>query len=164
MTTAFDRAAARPVITLPNLQRLPLRAIGIGGAAAAAIVAGAMWIAAPGSSVSTDDAYVKADSTIVAPRVQGLIAEILVRDNQTVTAGQPLVRIDPEDYQQTQNAAQADVAFAEAALAQQSAQLALASANSRAPDPAIPSADSERARAEARPLRFQTLAPQGSVA
>jgi len=164
MTTAFDRAAARPVITLPNLQRLPLRAIGIGGAAAAAIVAGAMWIAAPGSSVSTDDAYVKADSTIVAPRVQGLIAEILVRDNQTVTAGQPLVRIDPEDYQQTENAAEADVAFAEAALAQQSAQLALASANSRAADAAIRSADAERARADADRVRFEALAANGSVA
>jgi len=87
MTTAFDRATARPAITLPNLRRLPLRAIGIAGAAAVAIAAGATWIAAPASSVSTDDAYVKADSTIVAPRVQGLISEILVRDNQTVTAG-----------------------------------------------------------------------------
>ena len=97
MTTAFDRATARPAITLPNLRRLPLRAIGIAGAAAVAIAAGATWIAAPASSVSTDDAYVKADSTIVAPRVQGLISEILVRDNQTVTAGQALVRIDTTD-------------------------------------------------------------------
>src|SRR5258708_35192219 len=130
MTTAFDRAAARPAITLPNLRRLPLRAIGIAGAAAVAIAAGASWVAAPASSVSTDDAYVKADSTIVAPRVQGLIAEILVRDNQTVTVGQPLARIDPEDYQQAESAAEADVAFAESALAQQSPPVEPASANS----------------------------------
>src|SRR5712671_4082689 len=157
MTTAFDRAAARPAITLPNLRRLPLRAIGIAGAAAVAIAAGATWIAAPASSVSTDDAYVKADSTIVAPRVQGLISEILVRDNQTVTAGQALVRIDPEDYQQAESAGEADVAFAESALVQQSAQAELASANSRAADAAIRSADAER-------VRFEALAANGSVA
>jgi membrane fusion protein (multidrug efflux system) len=163
MTTAFDRAA-RPVISLSNLRPLPLRAIGIAALAAVAIAAGASWIAAPASSVSTDDAYVKADSTIIAPRVQGLIAEILVRDNQAVTAGQPLVRIDPEDYQQAESAAEADVAFAESALAQQSAQVELASANSRAADAAIRSADAERARADADRVRFEALAANGSVA
>ena len=39
---------------------------------------------------STDDAYVKADSTIVAPKVSGYIAEVLVSDNQPVKAGQVL--------------------------------------------------------------------------
>jgi len=164
MTTAFDRAAVRPTITFPNLRRLPLRAIGIAGAAAVAIAAGAGWITAPATSVSTDDAYVKADSTIIAPRVQGLIAEILVRDNQTVTAGQPLVRIDPEDYQQAESAGEADVAFAESALVQQSAQAELASANSRAADAAIRSADAERVRADADRVRFEALAANGSVA
>ncbi|MEO6381613.1 MAG: HlyD family secretion protein, partial [Nitrobacter sp.] len=33
---------------------------------------------------STDDAYVKADSTIISPRVSGYIAKVLVSDNQTV--------------------------------------------------------------------------------
>ena len=33
---------------------------------------------------STDDAYVKADSTIIAPKVSGYIAEVLVSDNQPV--------------------------------------------------------------------------------
>src|ERR1700691_924053 len=43
---------------------------------------------------STDDAYVKADSTIVAPKVSGYLAEVLVGDNETVKAGQVLARID----------------------------------------------------------------------
>ena len=43
---------------------------------------------------STDDAYVKADSTIISPRVSGYIAKVLVSDNQTVKAGQILARID----------------------------------------------------------------------
>src|ERR1700720_2177580 len=37
---------------------------------------------------STDDAYVKADYTTIAPKVAGYIAEVLVQDNQRVTAGQ----------------------------------------------------------------------------
>ena len=43
---------------------------------------------------TTDDAYVKADSTIVAPKVSGYIAEVLVSDNEKVMAGQLLARID----------------------------------------------------------------------
>jgi membrane fusion protein (multidrug efflux system) len=135
----------------------------VAGAAVLAIAGGAVWIAMPASSMSTDDAYVKADSTIIAPKVHGLIAEILVRDNQSVEAGQPLVRIDPEDYQQAENAAEADVAFAEAALAQQAAQQELASANIRAASAAIQSAEAEQVRAEADRSRFDALAIRGGV-
>ena len=41
---------------------------------------------------STDDAYVKADSTIVSPKVSGYIVRVLVADNELVTAGQLLAR------------------------------------------------------------------------
>lgn len=47
---------------------------------------------------STDDAYLKADYTIVAPKVPGYITEVLVQDNQQVKAGQRLARIDDRDY------------------------------------------------------------------
>ena len=58
-----------------------------------AAAAGVGVILAPRSSESTDDAYIGADATTVAPKVRGLVAEVLVRDNQSVHAGQPLVRI-----------------------------------------------------------------------
>jgi membrane fusion protein (multidrug efflux system) len=159
----FDRAAPHFAVA-SRFRKLPLRAMAVAGIAVLAMAAGAAWIAMPPSSVSTDDAYVKADSTIVAPKVQGLIAEILVRDNQSVEAGQPLIRIDAEDYQQAVSAAEADVAFAEAALAQQSAQERLASANVLAARAAIRSADAESARAAADWNRFEALAQNGSVA
>src|SRR5262249_13815784 len=44
--------------------------------------------------VSTDDAYVKADNTTIAPKVSGYLSEVLVGDNQQVKAGQALARID----------------------------------------------------------------------
>lgn len=161
-TVTFEAGVQRASPTL--LQRLPLRAISVAGIAALAMVAGAAWIAMPGTSVSTDDAYVKADSTIIAPKVQGLIAEILVRDNEPVTAGQPLVRIDAEDYQQAVSAAEADVQFADAALAQQAAQEQLAAANVRAADASIRAADAESARADSDWKRFDALVTNGSVA
>jgi membrane fusion protein (multidrug efflux system) len=164
MTAAtFDATLSRPR-SVSLARRLPLRALLVATIAVLAIAAGAKWISMPASSVSTDDAYVKADSTIVAPKVQGLIAEILVKDNQPVTAGQPLIRIDSEDYRQAEAAAEADVAYAEAALAQQAAQQELAAANVRAATAAIRSADAETARADSDWRRFEALVASGSVA
>jgi membrane fusion protein (multidrug efflux system) len=74
---------------------------------------------------TTDDAYVKADSTIIAPRVSGYIAQVLVGDNEPVKAGQLLARIDDRDFRAALNQANADVAAAEAAVRNLDAQLAL---------------------------------------
>ena len=74
---------------------------------------------------STDDAYVKADSTIIAPKVSGYIAEVLVADNEPVKAGQVLARIDDRDFRTALNQAQADVAASDAAVKNLDAQIEL---------------------------------------
>jgi membrane fusion protein (multidrug efflux system) len=74
---------------------------------------------------TTDDAYVKADSTIVAPRVSGYIAQVLVGDNEAVKAGQLLARIDDRDFRTALDQARADVAASEAAIRNLDAQIAL---------------------------------------
>ena len=74
---------------------------------------------------STDDAYIKADSTIISPKVSGYIDEVLVGDNQPVKAGQLLARIDDRDFRAALEQAQADVAGSEAAVRNLDAQLAL---------------------------------------
>ena len=66
--------------------------------------------------VSTDDAYVKADNTTIAPKVSGYIAAVLVGDNEPVKAGQLLARIDNRDYRVALDQAKADVAAAKAAV------------------------------------------------
>jgi membrane fusion protein, multidrug efflux system len=63
---------------------------------------------------STDDAYVQADSSILAPKVSGYISDVLVDDNQPVKAGQLLARIDERDYQAALAQARANVAAAQA--------------------------------------------------
>jgi membrane fusion protein (multidrug efflux system) len=74
---------------------------------------------------STDDAYVKADSTIISPKVSGYIAEVLVGDNQPVKTGQLLARIDDRDFRTALNQARADVASSEAAVRNLDAQIVL---------------------------------------
>ena len=74
---------------------------------------------------STDDAYVKADSTIISPKVSGYIGRVLVSDNQPVKAGQVLARIDDRDFRTALDQARADVMAAEAAVRNLDAQIAL---------------------------------------
>ncbi|KQV18273.1 hemolysin D [Rhizobium sp. Root1203] len=74
---------------------------------------------------STDDAYVKADYTTVAPKVAGYIKEVLVNDNDTVKAGQVIARIDDRDFQAALSQAKADVKAAEAAITNIDAQIEL---------------------------------------
>jgi membrane fusion protein (multidrug efflux system) len=72
---------------------------------------------------STDDAYVEADSTIVAPQVSGYLSGVLVADNQPVKAGQPLAKIDDRDHVAALDQAKADVATAQADIANVTAEL-----------------------------------------
>jgi membrane fusion protein, multidrug efflux system len=74
---------------------------------------------------TTDDAYIKADSTIVSPKVSGYIAEVLVGDNEPVKAGQLLARIDDRDFKTALDQAHADVAASEAAVRNLDAQIEL---------------------------------------
>jgi membrane fusion protein (multidrug efflux system) len=73
--------------------------------------------------VSTDDAYVQADNTTIAPKVSGYIASVLVGDNEPVKAGQTLARIDDRDFRVALKQAEADVAAADAAIATKQASL-----------------------------------------
>ena len=132
---------------------------------------GAVYIAAPKSSVSTDNAYVQADSSIVAPKVRGLVAEVLVRHNQPVTRGDPLVRIDPEEFDARVASAQAELMdararsdAARAALVSLDAEEQLAASNMRAAKTSIRSADAQSDKAQADRKRFDGLAVTGAVA
>lgn len=73
---------------------------------------------------TTDDAVVAADSTLVAPRISGTVSEVLVQDNQSVKAGQLLVRIDDRDYVNAVQTAQAALETAQAQMQSLVAQIA----------------------------------------
>jgi membrane fusion protein (multidrug efflux system) len=104
-----------------------LRRLLLAGAAVAAL-AGASWYGFDYWTVgrflvSTDDAYVRADNTTIAPKVSGYLREVLVGDNEHVKAGQELARIDERDFEVALDQARADVAAAQATVTSKQAQL-----------------------------------------
>src|ERR1700722_8487601 len=60
-----------------------------------ALIAGAYWYVTGGQVMSTDDAYVEADTVGVSTDVSGIVKEIKVSENQHVDNGQVLYRLDP---------------------------------------------------------------------
>jgi membrane fusion protein (multidrug efflux system) len=105
-----------------NLRKLLLTVVAIAGLAGAAWYGWEYWTVGQ-YLVSTDDAYVKADSTTIAPKVTGYLQQVLVKDNERVTTGQVLARIDDRDFRVALDQAKADVTAAEAAVASKRAQL-----------------------------------------
>jgi membrane fusion protein (multidrug efflux system) len=72
---------------------------------------------------TTDDAYVAADFTLVAPKVAGLVEEVRVADNEVVSKGQILLILDDRDYRAALASAQADVDAARAEITDLDAQI-----------------------------------------
>jgi membrane fusion protein (multidrug efflux system) len=76
-----------------------------------ALLVGATWLYFTGGRyVSTDDAYVQADTVQLATDVGGMVAEVAVNDNQEVEKGQLLFRLDDEPYRIAVAAAEAQLA------------------------------------------------------
>src|SRR5579859_2200124 len=96
--------------------------------AAVAVLSGAAWYGwdywtVGRFLVSTDDAYIKADNTTIAPKVSGYLTRVLVGDNERVRAGEVLARIDDRDFSVALDQTKADVAAAKATVASKQAQL-----------------------------------------
>ncbi len=66
---------------------------------------------AGGRYVSTDNAYVKADKVTISADVAGRVIEVAVHENEAVSAGQLLFRLDPEPYRIALDAAEAQLAI-----------------------------------------------------
>lgn len=104
-------STATPLPSHPNnARRRQRRLLLIAVPAAALLLIGGLYLHG-GRTVETDNAYVKADKVPVSAEVQGTVRQVLVQENETVTAGQALFRVDDAPYQVA-------VAGAEARLAQ----------------------------------------------
>jgi membrane fusion protein, multidrug efflux system len=120
---AFVAVAAAPAAA----RKLNFRKL-LSTGAALAVLAAATWYGwdywtVGQYLVSTDDAYVRADSTTIAPKVAGYLLQVLVKDNERVKTGQVLARIDDRDFKVALDQAVADVAAARATIASKQAQL-----------------------------------------
>jgi len=140
----------------PNARRRRL----LTGIAAAVLVAGVGyggWYALIGSHhVSTDNAYVGADTAQVTPMVSGQVAQVLVSDAQAVKRGDVLVRIDDRD-------ARIALADAEAALAKARRQFGQTSATGTSLNAQIAAKNQAIASARAQSFSAQAAFEKASV-
>ena len=145
---------------------LPRNVLIAGGLAVAAIAAAAALLLthqeADAATQDTDDAYVQADVTVVAPQVAGQIAKVLVEENQAVHAGQPLVQIDPRDLQVALQNARAQVAAAQANQANLQAQIDRQDSVTRGLQATLHADLATQTLAQANRNRYTNLAQDGS--
>ncbi len=113
--------------------------------------------------VTTDDSYVRGQITVMAPQVNGYIAEVKVRDFEQVQAGQPLLQIDDRIYRERVRQAQAQLDSARAQLANADQTLAQNQAATGARRADLAAAQAEDGRASADEHRTSQLAASGAV-
>ncbi len=97
---------------------------------------------------STDNAYVQGDIAVLSPRIEGDVLTIDVADNRRVHAGEPLVTLDPADWQLRVEQARAAVAEADAAVATARRQATQARSAIAQADAGVAQAQAEQTRAD----------------
>jgi len=150
-------------------RRKLLTAIGVGVALAG--IAWTGWYALVGSHmVSTDNAYVGADSASITPMIAAQVLSVEVGDTQAVRKGDVLVRLDDSDARIALAEAEADLAKARRQYGQTSATSAALAAQVSARDADISraraqfdAAQADYAKASVDLDRRRKLAPGGAV-
>jgi membrane fusion protein (multidrug efflux system) len=90
---------------------------------AAVLGGGYLYIDYAERFVSTDDAFIAARQSSLAPKVSGYLTAVPVTDNEHVAAGDVIARIDDRDYRTALDQAEAQVAAAQASIENIDAQL-----------------------------------------
>lgn len=130
------------------------------------LVAGFLWYSDRQSRgiymQGTDNAYIAADSVVVAPKIAGYVERVLVSENQAVRQGQPLAELDPREVraQTEQITSQIGVSIAAAEttrsqIAEQQAAISQAQAQ-------LDAARAEAAFAGQQVARYAPLAASGA--
>jgi len=92
-----DRAGRVGTPTRPLRQRLRLPLMVAGPVVV--VLGGLWWFLTTGRYVETDDAYIQSARTVISADVNGRVLTVEVQDNQRVTKGQVLYRLDPHSYE-----------------------------------------------------------------
>jgi membrane fusion protein (multidrug efflux system) len=74
-----------------------------------ALTAGGYFYVTGGAVMSTDNAYVQADTVGLSTDVSGIVTQVLVHDNQKVAKGDILFKLDPLQFQLALDRAEAQV-------------------------------------------------------
>jgi membrane fusion protein (multidrug efflux system) len=108
--------------------------------------------------VSTDDAYVQADITILSAKVSGYVASVAITNNQSVKAGDLIAKIDDGDYRLALQSAKDKLATQQSAITRIGRQIEAGRASAAQAEAQVVSAHAEAERAESDYARQQQLA------
>jgi membrane fusion protein (multidrug efflux system) len=110
---------------------------------------------------STDDAFIAARQSAIAPKVSGYITAVPVTDNEHVAAGSVIARIDDRDYRVALDQAEAQVAAAQASIENADAQLSVQGAQVSANQAQVDQAQAALVFAEQQASRYDHLEQSG---
>jgi membrane fusion protein (multidrug efflux system) len=150
-------AAAAPQAKRGGRRRFLLLTVGVLALAAGSYF-GHEWWTVGRFMVSTDDAYVGADTATVAPRLAGYVTKVAVANNTAVKTGDPLVYLDDSDQKLDVAAAENQIAAQQAAIARIDKQIDAGLASVEQARTAITTADADAELAVADLARATALA------
>jgi membrane fusion protein (multidrug efflux system) len=142
---------AHPYLTAAGIVILLIAVIGV-----------ALWWLHMRHFEETDDAFIDARQFSIAPKVQGYVADVQVTDNQHVNQGVVLLRIDDRDYRVAMEQANAQVAAAEAGIANIDAQISAQLAQVEQAQSDVKQAEAALKFSAEDAARYQKLATLGT--
>ena len=153
--------ATGPVLRRGLLRRRPVVSA-IGAVLLAATLGGGyLYMDYTGHFESTDDAFIAARQSALAPKVSGYITAVPVTDNQHVAAGDVIARLDDRDYRVALAQAEAQVAAAQASIENVDAQLDVQQAQIAASQAQVDQAQAALTFAQQQATRYQHLEQTG---
>jgi membrane fusion protein, multidrug efflux system len=143
------------------LRRRP--AVSAVGAALLAFVLGGgyLYVDQAGHFQSTDDAFIAARQSSLAPKVSGYITSVPVTDNDHVATGDVIAHIDDRDYRIALQQAEAQVSAARASVENIDAQLDVQQAQIGASQANVDQAQAALVFAEQQAARYEHLGQTG---
>jgi membrane fusion protein (multidrug efflux system) len=128
---------------------------------AAAVGGGSLYLDYAWHFQSTDDAFIAARQSALAPKVSGYLTAVPVTDNQHVAAGDVIARIDDRDYRIALEQAEAQVASAEAGIQNIDAQMNMQEAQINANQAQVDQTQATLVFAQQQNDRYEHLAQTG---
>jgi multidrug resistance efflux pump len=113
--------------------------------------------------VSTENALVRGQVTLIGSQLSGYVVDVRVQDFQMVTRGDLLVQIDPRNYQRQYDQALAQLAAQQAALANWVQQRRTAEQGVLLAQAVVANAEAQQRRAGADQARVDHLVADGSL-
>jgi membrane fusion protein (multidrug efflux system) len=134
----------------------------IGAVLLAAVVGGGyLYVDHVSHFQSTDDAFIAARQSALAPKVSGYLTAVPVTDNEHVAAGDVIARIDDRDYRIALDQAEAQVAAAQASIENIDAQLGVQEAQVNANQAQVDQVQAALVFAQQQAARYQHLEQTG---